>query len=144
MTEAELQRRARRGWQCCDTWRKFPAMWRRLAPLRDQRQCYYGWLRRCEAGGLEGLKDRSQRPHRSPRATQAEVVEALVSVVATSYLLGVSTRRMEKLVQTWASPGCRSRGCRRWPKISTHRWRRSGTARWTPARTPPSPPTRWC
>ena len=42
------------------------------------RQCYYGWLRRYEADGLEGLKDRSQRPHHSPRATEAEVVEKIV------------------------------------------------------------------
>jgi len=34
---------------------------------------------------------------------------ALVTVVATSYLLGVSTRRMEKLVETLGSPGCPSR-----------------------------------
>jgi transposase-like protein len=26
------------------------------------RQCYYGWLRRFEADGLDGLTDRSQRP----------------------------------------------------------------------------------
>jgi transposase len=79
MTEAELERRARR----------------RLAVLRHveevsgnvaatcryygiSRQCYYGWLRRFEADGLDGLKDRSQRPHRSPRATQAEVVEKII------------------------------------------------------------------
>jgi transposase InsO family protein len=42
------------------------------------RQCYYGWLRRYEADGLEGLKDRSSRPHSSPRVTQAEVVEKIV------------------------------------------------------------------
>jgi transposase len=42
------------------------------------RQCYYCWLRRYEADGLEGLKDRSQRPHHSPRATQAEVVEKIL------------------------------------------------------------------
>ena len=35
---------------------------------------------------------------------------ALTSVVATCYLLGVSTRRMDKLVAVaWASPACRSR-----------------------------------
>ena len=79
MTERELERRAQR----------------RLAVLRHveeisgnvaatcryygiSRQCYYGWLRRYEADGLEGLKDRSQRPHHSPRATQAEVVEKIV------------------------------------------------------------------
>ena len=79
MTERELERRAQR----------------RLAVLRHveeisgnvaatcryygiSRPCYYGWLRRYEADGLEGLKDRSQRPHHSPRATQAEVVEKIV------------------------------------------------------------------
>ena len=45
---------------------------------------------------------------------------ALTSVVATCYLLGVSTRRMDKLVaDAWASPACRSRRCRRWPRSST-------------------------
>jgi transposase-like protein len=37
---------------------------------------------------------------------------ALVTVVATSYLLGVSTRRMERLVEPSGSPGCRSRRSR--------------------------------
>src|SRR4051794_2414151 len=76
MTERELERRAQR----------------KLAVLRHveevsgnvaatcryygiSRQCYYGWLRRYQADGIEGLKDRSSRPHASPRATQAEVVE---------------------------------------------------------------------
>ena len=75
MTERELERRAQR----------------RLAVLRHVEevsgnvaatcryygislQCYYGWLRRYEAAGLDGLKDRSSRPHHSPRMTQAEVV----------------------------------------------------------------------
>src|SRR5664279_149253 len=35
--------------------------------------------------------------------------QALTSVVATCYLPGVSTRRVERLVQTWGSTGCRSR-----------------------------------
>ncbi len=34
---------------------------------------------------------------------------ALTTVVATCYLLGVSTRRMDKLVETLGSPACRSR-----------------------------------
>jgi transposase len=42
------------------------------------RQCYYGWLRRFEADGLDGLKDRSQRPRHSPRATQAGIVEKII------------------------------------------------------------------
>ena len=37
------------------------------------------------------------------RHRRAEV--ALTTVVATCYLLGVSTRRMDKLVRTWASLG---------------------------------------
>ena len=79
MTERELERRANR----------------RLAVLRHveevsgnvaatcryygiSRQCYYGWLRRYETDGLEGLKDRSSRPHHSPRVTQAEVIEKIL------------------------------------------------------------------
>ena len=79
MTDRELERRANR----------------RLAVLRHveevscnvaatcryygiSRQCYYGWLRRYEADGLDGLKDRSSRPHHSPRVTQAEVIEKIV------------------------------------------------------------------
>ena len=79
MTERELERRAQR----------------RLAVLRNvqevsgnvaascryygiSRECYYRWLRRYEADGLEGLKDRSHRPHHSPRATQAKVIEKIV------------------------------------------------------------------
>lgn len=42
------------------------------------RECYYRWRRRYEADGLDGLKDRSHRPHRSPRTTQAEVIEKIV------------------------------------------------------------------
>ena len=38
------------------------------------RQAYYTWLRRYEELGLEGLRDRSRRPHVSPNATEAEVV----------------------------------------------------------------------
>jgi len=79
MTDRELERRANR----------------RLAVLRHveevsenvaatcryygiSRQCYYGWLRRYEADGIDGLKDRSSRPHHSPRVTQAEVIEKIL------------------------------------------------------------------
>ena len=79
MTERELERRAQR----------------RLAVLRHveedignvaatcryygiSRECYYRWLRRYEADGLEGLKDRSHRPHHSPNITQAEVIEKII------------------------------------------------------------------
>ena len=79
MTEAELERRARR----------------RLAMLRHVEEVsgnvaatcrYYGISRavllelvaRYEADGLDGLNDRLQRPQRSPRATQVEVVEKII------------------------------------------------------------------
>jgi hypothetical protein len=72
MTEREPERRAQR----------------RLAVLRHvekvsgnvaatgryygiSRQCYYGWLRRYEADRLNGMKNRSSRPHHSPQVTQA-------------------------------------------------------------------------
>src|SRR5512132_3185810 len=38
------------------------------------RQCYYQWYRRYQAGGVDGLRDRSKRPLVSPRATHVEVV----------------------------------------------------------------------
>ena len=91
MTERELERRAQR----------------RLAVLRHveevsgnvaatcryygiSRQCYYGWLRRFEADGLDGLKDRSQRPHHSPRATQADIVEPRSGAASRSSTAGWS------------------------------------------------------
>jgi transposase InsO family protein len=47
------------------------------------RQCYYTWLRRFEAEGPEGLRDRSHRPHYSPNATQAEVIDKIVHLRRT-------------------------------------------------------------
>jgi len=42
------------------------------------RQCCHRWLRRFEQLGAAGLKDRSSRPRRSPTATPATVVSALL------------------------------------------------------------------
>lgn len=42
------------------------------------RQAYYKWLRRYEEGGLEALRDRSSRPHVSPKATRVEVVGKII------------------------------------------------------------------
>lgn len=42
------------------------------------RQAYYKWLCRYEEHGLEGLRDRSSRPHVSPNATRGEVVGKIV------------------------------------------------------------------
>lgn len=38
----------------------------------------YKWLARYEAEGPAGLADRSRRPHRSPRATRPDVINALL------------------------------------------------------------------
>ena len=70
---------------------------------------------------------------------------ALTSVVATCYLLGVSTRRMEKLVEslgiTRLSQVAGQRDGRRPRRAGGGR---SGPGRWTPGRTRSSPPTPWC
>lgn len=42
------------------------------------RRTYYFWWNRYQEHGLEGLKDRSKRPHHCPGATKAEVVEKIV------------------------------------------------------------------
>ena len=42
------------------------------------RQTYYGWLRRYETEGVDGLRDRSKRPRTSPNATRADVVEKII------------------------------------------------------------------
>jgi transposase len=38
------------------------------------RQVYYRWLRRYQEQGIDGLQDRSRRPHHSPNATRVDVV----------------------------------------------------------------------
>ena len=42
------------------------------------RQCFYTWRRRYDADGLDGLRDRSHRPHVSPNATRTEVVGKII------------------------------------------------------------------
>src|SRR5215211_9385669 len=42
------------------------------------RQCFYTWRRRYDAHGLDGLRDRSHRPHVSPNATRTEVVGKII------------------------------------------------------------------
>jgi len=44
------------------------------------RQCYYVWFRRYEEFGVEGLRDRSSRPHVSPKTTREEVVGKIISL----------------------------------------------------------------
>jgi transposase InsO family protein len=42
------------------------------------RQCFYTWKRRSEDDGLDGLRDRSGKPHFSPSATHTAVVGKIV------------------------------------------------------------------
>ena len=42
------------------------------------RTVFYRWKNRFDELGAEGLRDRSSRPHDSPTATKAEVVERIV------------------------------------------------------------------
>lgn len=42
------------------------------------RKTAYKWLERYEAEGVLGLRDRSRRPHASPHATAADLIEAIV------------------------------------------------------------------
>ena len=42
------------------------------------RQCFYTWQRRFEAEGLDGLRDRSSKPHFSPLATHTDVVGKII------------------------------------------------------------------
>ncbi|HEX7072294.1 MAG TPA: IS481 family transposase [Rhodothermales bacterium] len=61
--------------------RAFTAGWFSMTELCDQygisRKTGYKWVDRYEAEGRAGLVDRSRRPHHSPRATSARVVELL-------------------------------------------------------------------
>ena len=72
--------------------------------------------------------------------TRAE--RALTTVIATCYLKGVPTRRMNDLVASLGSTICRSPRCPRWPKTSIRWWKTSAPARWVPAPISMSPVTR--
>ena len=69
---------------------------------------------------------------------------ALTSVVATCYLLGVSTRRMEKLVESLGITRLSRSQVSEMARDLDGQVERSGPGRWTPARTRSWPRTRWC
>ncbi len=69
---------------------------------------------------------------------------ALVTVVATSYLLGVSTRRMEKLVETLGITRLSKSQVSEMAKDLDAQVESSAPGRWMPARTRSWPPMRWC
>jgi hypothetical protein len=56
--------------------------------------------------------------------------QALVTVVATAYLLGVSTRRVERLAEQLGSKAYRARRSRRWQRIWMPKSARFGSVRW--------------
>ncbi len=60
---------------------------------------------------------------------------ALTTVVATCYLLGVSTRRMDKLVTALGITGLSKSRSRPWPRNWMSTWSPSAPDRWTTGRT---------
>jgi transposase len=44
------------------------------------RKTGYKWLAAYHASGALGLRDRSRRPHHSPQATDADLVEAMIAL----------------------------------------------------------------
>jgi len=68
--------------------------------------------------------------------------QALVTVVATSYLLGVSTRRVEKLCEAMGITEISKSQVSEMSKSRTTRWPRSGTAPWTTGPIGTAGPTR--
>lgn len=67
VTRAELVQEVERGWTQAEVARQF----------RVSRATVAKWVRRCRREGLDGLKDRSCRPHRSPRLTAASHVASI-------------------------------------------------------------------
>ena len=94
--------------------------------------------------GHPGRDDRAGDPEAAARLYFPGFLEhrrraerALVTVVATSYLLGVSTRRVEKLAESLGrDEAVASRRSASWRPSSTRWSRGSGTGGWTPGRTP--------
>ena len=63
------------------------------AAMGVSRKCVRTWLSRFEREGTAGLRDRSSRPHRSPRRTPAKVEAAVVEL-----------RRRERRGPDWIGP----------------------------------------
>jgi transposase len=63
------------------------------------RKTGYKWLERYDAEGVDGLSDRSRRPHESPQATDPDLVERLLALRrrhprwGAKKLLAVAARR---------------------------------------------------
>src|SRR5262249_36491700 len=96
------------------------------------RKTGYAWLDKYEREGLGGLADHSRRPHHSPQATDAALLDQLLAVRrrhprwGAKKLLAVAARATADA--DWPS---RATGCRRLAAarlIAGHRRRRAGPA----------------
>lgn len=107
------------------------------ATLGRSRQWVYKWLTRAAAGGPDWASDRSRRPHVSPQALPADVVEAVRLVRLELYNAGLLCGaqnirwRLEELTVT-PLPSVRSIGRILAREDLTHR----RTGRYTPKGTP--------
>jgi Helix-turn-helix domain len=85
------------------------------AAMGVSRKCVKTWLDRYAAEGEAGLRDRSSRPHRSPRRTSVEVEQQIVAL-----------RRRERRGPAWigAELGVPPRTCLgSWPATVSRGWR---------------------
>lgn len=64
--------------------------------FRVSRKTFYKWLKRCQTDGLDGLKNRSRRPHHSPTKTNASIEERVLSVRAEQPSWGA--RKLRKVL----------------------------------------------
>jgi transposase InsO family protein len=76
------------------------------------RKTGYKWVERYETDGADGLRDRSRRPHESPQATDAELIEALLMQRrrhprwGATKLLAIATRQAPEAVWPSRSTVC--------------------------------------
>jgi transposase InsO family protein len=92
------------GDRCTETWVTVGMPWRTLTPMSQRlefvvlaiqsgiafselcrrfavsRKTGYKWLTRYKADGADALKDRSRRPHRSPKQVSGEAAEAVIAL----------------------------------------------------------------
>ena len=70
------------------------------------RQCAHRWVARFDAEGIEGLEDRSSRPHHSPRRTDAATVTRVLEArherregpAPLSHALGIPARTISRIL----------------------------------------------
>jgi transposase-like protein len=84
---------------CRDSDESFAAIGMRFG---ISRQKGYKWLARFEEGGLEGLVDRSRRPHSNSRAVSPAVVELIVEPAARIRLLQTRIQLRAAPRSTWS------------------------------------------